>query len=79
MLGGTTMAVVRRQLDRLGIPQRDRELTLADLPALAGAVVLNSWTPGGPVHRIGSAALPVAPDFVELLHRAYQAEPLTAP
>jgi branched-subunit amino acid aminotransferase/4-amino-4-deoxychorismate lyase len=79
MLGGTTMAMVRRQLDRLGVPQRVEQVTLADLPVLAGAVVMNSWTPGVAVHRIGSVALPDAPSFVQLLHRAYQAEPLTAP
>ncbi|PRX49299.1 branched-subunit amino acid aminotransferase/4-amino-4-deoxychorismate lyase [Prauserella shujinwangii] len=74
MLRGTTMAIVGRQLERLGVPQRVRELTLADLPELAGAVVLNSWTPGVAVHRIGSVDLPAAPEFVELLHRAYEAE-----
>ncbi|MEV4357486.1 aminotransferase class IV family protein [Nonomuraea sp. NPDC049625] len=79
MLTGTTMAVVRRRLDRLGVPQRAQEITLADLPALAGAVVMNSWTPGVPVHRIGSAPLPEAEPFVRLLHRAYQAEPPAAP
>lgn len=79
MLGGTTMGIVRRQLDRLGVPQRVQEITLADLPALAGGVVMNSWTPGVAVHRIGSVALPEAPSFLELLHRAYQAEPLTSP
>ncbi|MFF4615889.1 aminotransferase class IV family protein [Nonomuraea jabiensis] len=79
MLTGTTMAVVRRQLDRLGVPQRAQEITLADLPALAGAVVMNSWTPGVPVRRIGSVPLPEAEPFVRLLHRAYEAEPLTAP
>ncbi|MFI9844614.1 aminotransferase class IV family protein [Nonomuraea sp. NPDC051941] len=79
MLTGTTMAAVRRRLDRLGVPQRAQEITLADLPALAGAVVMNSWTPGVPVHRIGSVPLPEAEPFVRLLHRAYQAEPPTAP
>lgn len=79
MLGGVTMGIVRRQLDRLGVPQRDEEITLADLPTLAGSVVMNSWTPGVPVHRIGTTALPDAPDFVALLHRAYEAEPLTPP
>lgn len=79
LLGGVTMGIVRRQLDRLGVPQRDQEVTAADLPKLAGAVVMNSWTPGVAVHRIGSAALPAAPAFVELLHRAYRAEPLTSP
>ncbi|MFE5487523.1 aminotransferase class IV family protein [Streptomyces sp. NPDC056527] len=75
MLGGTTMAVVRRQLDRLGVPQRRQEITVADLPGLPGGVVMNSWTPGVAVHRIGSVPLPDAPSFVELLHRAYEAEP----
>lgn len=79
MLRGTTMAVVRRQLDRLGVPQRVREVRLADLSTLAGAVVMNSWTPGVPVRRIGPVPLPEAPAFVSLLNRAYQAEPLTAP
>ncbi|MFI1255473.1 aminotransferase class IV family protein [Streptomyces netropsis] len=79
MLGGTTMGIVRRQLDRLGVPQRVQEVTLTDLPALAGAVVMNSWTPGVAVHRIGSVPIPEAPSFLELLHRAYQAEPLTSP
>ncbi|MEU4330703.1 aminotransferase class IV family protein [Nonomuraea dietziae] len=79
MLAGTTMGIVRRQLDRLGVPQRVQEVTPADLPALAGGVVMNSWTPGVAVRRIGSAPLPEAPSFLELLHRAYQAEPLTSP
>ncbi len=79
MLDGTTKGIVIRQLDRLGVPQRVQEVTLADLPALAGGVVMNSWTPGVAVHRIGSVPLPEAPSFLELLHRAYQAEPLTSP
>ncbi len=79
MLGGITMGIVRRQLDRLGVPQRAQGVTLADLPALAGAVVMNSWTPGVAVHRIASVPLPEAPSFLEVLHRAYQTEPLTSP
>jgi branched-subunit amino acid aminotransferase/4-amino-4-deoxychorismate lyase len=78
MLGGTTMGIVRRQLDRLGVPQRDQELTLAHLPALAGAVVMNSWTPGIAVNRINAVPFPEAPSFLELLHQAYRAEPLTS-
>ncbi len=78
MLSGITMGIVRRQLDRLGVPQRVQEVTLADLPALAGGVVMNSWTPAVAVHRIGPVSLPKAPSFLELLHRAYQAEPLTS-
>lgn len=79
MLTGTTMGIVRRQLTRLDVPQRTQEITRADLPALAGAVVMNSWTPGVAVHRIDSLPIPEAPRFLELLHRAYDAEPFTKP
>ncbi|MDP9920043.1 branched-subunit amino acid aminotransferase/4-amino-4-deoxychorismate lyase [Variovorax boronicumulans] len=79
ILAGTTMGIVRRQLERLGVPQRSQVLRMADLPALAGAVVMNSWTPGVAVHRIGDVVLPPAPAFVELLHRAHAAEPLASP
>ncbi|WP_459548220.1 aminotransferase class IV family protein [Nocardia sp. X0981] len=79
MLPGTTMGIVRRRLPELGVPQRDQEVTVDDLPGFAGAVVMNSWTPAVPVHRIGVVELPPADAFVELLHRAYRAEPLEAP
>jgi branched-subunit amino acid aminotransferase/4-amino-4-deoxychorismate lyase len=79
VLRGITMGILRRQLDRLGVEQREEEVTLADLPALRGAVVMNSWTPGVAVRGIGSVPVPEAPEFLELLHRAYEAEPLVAP
>ena len=78
-LTGTTMGIVRLQLDRLCVPQRSQVLRLVDLPTLAGVVVMNSWTPGVAVHRIGDVALPPAPAFLELLHRAYEAEPFVSP
>jgi branched-subunit amino acid aminotransferase/4-amino-4-deoxychorismate lyase len=78
MLTGTTMSIVRRQLHRQGVLQRVQAITLANLPEFRGAVVMNSWTPGVPVNRIGSVALPVAPAFLDILHRAYEAEPLMA-
>ncbi|TVL92888.1 aminotransferase class IV family protein [Streptomyces sp. SAJ15] len=79
MLGGTMMGIVRRQLDRLDVPQRVQEITLTDLPTLSGAAVMNSWTPGIAVHRIDTVPVPEAPTFMRLLHRAHQSEPLTAP
>lgn len=79
MLVGTTMGIVRRRLDGLGVPQRVREVAPADVPGLAGAVVMNSWTPGLAVHRIGSVPVPEAPRFLDLLHEAYEAEPLVEP
>lgn len=79
VLGGVTMGIVRRQLTTRGVPQRDAEVTPADLAGLTGAVVMNSWTPGVAVHRIGDVPVPAAPDFLAALHDAYVAEPLTAP
>lgn len=78
MLIGTTMSIVRRQLDRLGIPQQVRVITAADLPNLAGAAVMNSWTPGIAIRRISNASMPDASAFVDILHRAYEAEPLVS-
>lgn len=84
ILTGTTMGIVRRHLD---VPQRTAELTLDTLrgkqaagspPPFTGAVVMNSWSPGIAVSRIGSVEFPEAPEFLDLLHQAYKAEPLTA-
>jgi branched-subunit amino acid aminotransferase/4-amino-4-deoxychorismate lyase len=79
VLRGITMGILRRQLEGLGVPQREKGVMLADLPTLRGAVVMNSWTPGVAVRRIGPVPVPEAPEFLELLHRAYAAEPLVAP
>lgn len=78
-LHGITMAIVQRQLERLGVPQHERDLTLDDLPSLAGAVVMNSWTPALAVSRIAGVAMPEARPFVDLLRGAYQAEPWVVP
>ncbi|AIJ25755.1 aminotransferase class IV family protein [Amycolatopsis methanolica] len=79
VLAGITMGILRRQLDRLGVPQRSQVLTTADLRELHGAVVMNSWTPGVAVRRIDDVELDTPESFVELLHRAYAEEPLVAP
>lgn len=79
MLVGTTMGIVRRQLDALGIAQRAAPFGLADLPGLTGAVVMNSWTPGVPIRRLAGVEVPGSTDFAETLHRAYRKEPLVAP
>lgn len=78
MLRGTTLGIVMRQLERMGIPQTRREIRAPDLPSLAGAVVMNSWSPGIAVRRIGGVEMPPAPAFVDLLHRAWLAEPAIA-
>ncbi|HEV7320870.1 MAG TPA: aminotransferase class IV family protein [Ensifer sp.] len=75
MLTGTMMGTVQRQLERLGVPQRQEEITLERLETLSGAAVMNSWTPGIAVSAIGSMAFPDARAFMDLLHRAHAAEP----
>lgn len=78
-LNGITMQIVSRQLERLGVRQSTREITLADLPTMKGAALMNSWTPGIAVSRIDSIALPEALDFLARLHEAYAAETPVAP
>lgn len=75
VLPGVTMGIVRRQLERRGIPQRREAVTLERLKDLAGAAVMNSWTPGVAVSGIGSTHLSESEAFMTLLHQAYQAEP----
>jgi len=74
ILLGTTMGIVRRQLDRLGVPQRVQEVRREDLSGLSGAAVMNSLTPGIAVNGIGDVPIPEAPDFIARLHEAFAAE-----
>lgn len=78
MLRGTTMGIVMRQLERMGIPQREQEITLDVLPRLRGAAAMNSWTPGIEVQRFGAVDMPSSPEFLALLHKAYLEEPAVA-
>ncbi len=79
MLKGTMMGMVQRQLARLEVPQRHEFITLERLNELSGAAVMNSWTPGIPVTAIASHAIDEARPFIELLHKAYEAEPADFP
>lgn len=74
-LDGVTQHIVGRQLHFRGVEQLPRDIREGDLGGLA-AVVMNSWTPAVAVSRLGSQALPVDTEFVELLHLAYAEEPL---
>lgn len=79
ILVGTTMGIVRRQLRRMGVGERVEAVRVSDLPALKGAVVMNSWTPGIAIRRLGSHEFATAPDFTALLHRAFANEEPVAP
>lgn len=78
MLDGVTQQIVLRQLKRMGVPQAHQALTLENLAHVSAGAVMNSWTPGVAVGSFGQTDVPVAPEFIELLHRAYQAEPEVA-
>jgi branched-subunit amino acid aminotransferase/4-amino-4-deoxychorismate lyase len=75
VLHGVTMGILKRQLTELGVLQRDVAVTPDMVGGFAGAVVMNSWTPGVSIIAIGETAIPAAPQFVELLHKAYLREP----
>lgn len=75
VLTGVTMGVLQRQLKTLDVPQREVAVTPDMLGGFAGAVVMNSWTPGVSITLIGETAIPAAPQLLELLHTAYQREP----
>ncbi|NKQ10977.1 aminotransferase class IV [Pseudomonas sp. SST3] len=79
MLKGTMMGMVQRQLARLDVPQRHELITLEHLKELSGAAVMNSWTPGIPVTAIASHTIDEARPFIELLHKAHEAEPADFP
>lgn len=79
MLKGTMMGMVQRQLARLGVQQRCEVITLERVKELSGAAVMNSWTPGIPVTAIAAHTLAEARPFIELLHKAHEAEPADLP
>lgn len=78
VLRGVTMQTLARRLGALGIPQRTQEVRRSELDGDLTAAVMNSWTPGIPVARIGDQPLAQDPEFLRILHAAYAEEPLVA-
>lgn len=74
ILAGTMMGMIQRQLSGLGIAQRHEEIFLDDVANFAGAVVMNSWTPGVAVTAFGSVSVPQAPAFIDVLQAAFESE-----
>ena len=75
MLGGTTMGIVRRQLERLGAAARAGTAgpRLARAERRRGDELVDARRA---LRRIGATDVPPAPGFLALLHRVHQAEPL---
>lgn len=76
ILTGVTMQILDRRLRGLGIAQQTRDVRSDELGEHLSAVVMNSWTPGISISRIGDSPLGQDADFVRLLHSAYREEPL---
>ncbi|MFC5932197.1 branched-chain amino acid aminotransferase [Cryobacterium melibiosiphilum] len=78
ILTGVTMQILQRQLSALGVDQKTQPIRRNEpLGQLAG-VVMNSWTPGIAIARIGDHRLIADADFTGLLHSAYQHEHLVS-
>jgi len=75
VLPGVTMQILARRLNSLGVPQRTAELRRGDLDGRLAAAVMNSWSPGIPVDRIGDRLLRQDKELVRTLHDAYAEEP----
>lgn len=74
VLPGVTMQILARQLQAQGIPQQTREVRPDDLSGQMSGVIMNSWSPGIPLTRLGDRWLAADPAFTQLLHHAYRAE-----
>lgn len=76
ILTGVTMQILKRRLEYLEVPQETRDVHRSDLDHHLAAVVMNSWSPGVPVSRIGDTPLSQGVEFTRLLHAAYADETL---
>lgn len=75
ILRGTMMGMIQRQLERMGVAQQQREIRRDDVGALAGAAVMNSWTPGVAVSALGTHTFEHPARLMDLLREAHAAEP----
>ncbi|TRB08919.1 aminotransferase class IV [Agrobacterium tumefaciens] len=76
LLHGVTMTIIRRQLETLGIEQREEPISPARVIDMKGAAIMNSWTPGVAVSAFDTASVPLSPAFMEILRETYKREPL---
>lgn len=72
MLDGVTQQLLRRGLDRLGVPSITRPLPLARALTQRSAFLCNSGNPARPIAAIDGTDLTVDPDLTALLTQAYE-------
>jgi branched-subunit amino acid aminotransferase/4-amino-4-deoxychorismate lyase len=73
MLDGVTQQVLRRQLFVAGFPQTTTPVPVDRISPRWSAAIMNSWTPGIPVSRIGETPLDDATVLLGVLHEAFEA------
>ena len=78
ILTGVTMQILQRQLSALGVDQKTQPIRRNESLGQLAGVVMNSWTPGIAIARIGDHRLIAAADFTGLLHSAYKHEHLAS-
>ncbi|MCQ4119712.1 aminotransferase class IV [Rhodococcus tibetensis] len=76
LLPGITMQVLARRLAARGVAHRTVDVHAEDLGVYSAAVVMNSWTPGIPVDRIGDHQFTDDEQLVRVLHAPYADESL---
>ncbi|WP_037308240.1 aminotransferase class IV family protein [Amycolatopsis orientalis] len=75
VLDGISQQLVRRGLERGGIPQETREVRPAELPGFDAMFLTNSESIGWPVASVDDVVLPFAPETGRILTEAYESNP----
>ncbi|ANN18156.1 aminodeoxychorismate lyase [Amycolatopsis orientalis] len=75
VLDGISQQLVRRGLERGGIPQESREVRPAELPGFDAMFLTNSESIGRPVASVDDVVLPFAPETGRILTEAYESNP----
>lgn len=74
MLDGITQQIAREQLSRAGIQQEALPIPVSHISPHWSAAIMNSWSPGIAVARIGNTNLEEASPLLKLLHQAHTAD-----
>ncbi len=75
VLDGIGQQLIRKGLDRNGIPQQVRDVLPAELPELDATFLTNSETIGRPVGSLDDVELPFDPKIVPMLTEAFESNP----
>lgn len=75
VLDGISQQLVRKGLERTGIPQLTRDVHPSDLPKLDATFLTNSESVGWPVASVDDVELPFDPKITRILTEAYESNP----